>query len=93
MNEFKIGNAGKQKGTLDHKWYSVMHWYNELRKDWDKLTPNQRASYSIELMKMLSAKMKSMPIDPDESKLNADEMMDQLKQIESRTQPIKPPVT
>lgn len=89
--QFKPGQSGnilgKPKGTKDHSWAKISFWFEELKKDWSKLTPNQRSHYSIELMKMLTSKMKALPIDPNDSVFNAAEAMDTLKQIESRTQP------
>lgn len=83
MPKFEKGNAGKAKGTKDASWAKVSFWFNELKKDWPKLNPNQRANLSIEMMKMLSAKAKNLnPLDPSDSVLNADEALTMLKQFE-----------
>lgn len=90
MPKFEKGNAGKAKGTRDNRWASVSFWFGELKKDWVKLTPNQRANLSVELIRMLTAKMKAMPVSPEDSAMNVDEMMKELTQIEARIQPVSP---
>jgi Family of unknown function (DUF5681) len=76
---------GRPKGAKDHRWASVSFWFEELKKDWIKLTPNQRANLSIEMMKMITHKSKSIPADPYDSNFNAVEAMEQLKQIEAKS--------
>jgi len=88
MPEFKPGQKpgpGRPKGSKDHRWASIGYWFEEIKKDWDKLTPNQRSSYSIELIKLLVHKAKALPVDPQDSAFNAEEAMSELKRIESKT--------
>lgn len=85
MGQFQEGNAGKKKGTKDTRWASVNFWFSELKKDWIKLTPNQRANLSVELMRMLTNKAKVLPINPEDSVFNAEEAMNELKRIEAKT--------
>lgn len=77
---------GRPKGSKDHRWASVGFWFEELKKDWGKLKPSVRAKLSIELMKMVSHKLKQLPSDPNESAMNVADMMGQLKEIESKIQ-------
>jgi len=83
--KFKEGNSGKQKGTKDHSWARISFWMDKIYQEWDKLTPNQKTHYSVELAKLLISKAKALPISPEESLLNADEAMAALKKIESKT--------
>jgi hypothetical protein len=87
MPQFQKGNAGKAKGTKDNRWAKVQFWFDELKKDWPLLTPNQRANLSVELMRMLTNKAKTLPSDPTDSVINASEAMDMLERIASKTQP------
>ena len=82
MPKFEKGNTGKPKGAKDHSWASISYWFEKLKSQWDALTPNQRAAYSVELMKLLANKAKSLPIDPSDSVLNADEAMKTLRELE-----------
>lgn len=91
MPLFKPGNnqnpVGRPKGAKDHSWAKVGFWFNELKLSWPKLTDNQRAHYSVELMKMLTSKLKQLPITPEESALNIEEAMAELKRIEAKSKP------
>lgn len=83
MPKFVKGQSGnlkgKPKGTKDQSWAKVSFWFNELKKDWPLLNPNQRANLSIEMMKMLSSKAKNLnPLDPTDSVINAEEAMTML---------------
>lgn len=81
-HQFKKGNKGRPKGSKDKSYLKLGFWFTELKKDWAKLTPNQRAHYSVELMKLLTNKMKSLPSDPSDSKFNADEAILMLRDVE-----------
>lgn len=90
MNDFKPGckpGPGRPKGSKDKRWASVSFWFEELKKDWTKLKPAQRAKLSIELMKMITAKSKVIPSDPEDSVFNAEEAMKTLEQIAPTNQP------
>jgi hypothetical protein len=71
----------------DQSWAKISYWFEKLKDEWKDLTPNQRASYSVELMKLLTNKAKSLPVDPSDSVLNANEAMEQLKALESNLRP------
>jgi hypothetical protein len=82
--KFVKGNKGRPTGAKEHSWARVSHWIDKLNETWPKLTDNQRAHYSVELTKMLVSKLKSLPTNPEESKVNADEAMLLLKDMELR---------
>jgi len=88
MPKFEKGNTGKPKGSKDHSWAKISHWIQKLESQWELLTPNQKAHYSVELTKLLVSKLKSLPNDPNQSKLNVNEALQLLKQVEN-TQGIK----
>lgn len=82
---FEKGNTGKPKGARDHSWASISYWFEKLKSEWSNLTPNQRASYSVELMKLLTNKAKALPVDPSDSVVNVDEALKTLREIEQNT--------
>ena len=86
MPLFITGNkkaVGRPKGSKDYTWAKVSTWIDRLNAVWKDLTPNQQAHYSVELAKLLTSKLKALPGDPEDSKLNASEAMLMLKQAES----------
>lgn len=84
--KFEKGHKGpgRPKGSKDKSYLTLQYWYDELRADWDKLRPAQRAKLSVQLMQMLVNKMKSMPNSPEQSVVNAKEAQAMLEQLESR---------
>lgn len=81
MPLFEKGNTGKPKGSKDKSYLKLSFWFDEVKKDWSKLKPSQRAKLSIEMMKMLTNKLKALPVDPEESNINAEEALKMLEQI------------
>lgn len=73
---------GRPKGSKDKKFMTLQYWYDELLKDWNKLKPAQRAKLSVQLMQMLTNKLKQLPVDPQDSVFNANEALNQLKELE-----------
>ncbi len=73
---------GRPKGSKDLSYLTLEHWHEELKKDWPKLKPAQRAKLSAQLMQMLTNKMKSMPSNPADSVRNVEESMKILETIE-----------
>lgn len=90
MPQFKQGNTGKPKGSKDHSWATISYWFEKLKAEWSHLTPNQRASYAVDLMKLLTNKAKVLPSDPSDSVLNADQAMSELKAIEASQSSLSP---
>lgn len=62
---------GRPKGSKDKSYLKLEFWYNELKKDWPKLRPAQRAKLSVQIMQMLVNKLKALPSDPIDSVSNA----------------------
>ena len=83
--KFKKGISGNVSRGKEHSWAKISFWMDKIAAEWDKLTPNQKTHYSVELAKLLINKAKALPISPEESLLNADEAMAQLNQIASKT--------
>lgn len=61
---------------------TLKFWYDRLETDWKKLKPAQRAKLSVQLMQMITNKIKQLPSDPQESLMNANDALTQLKQLE-----------
>lgn len=78
----KIKSKGRPKGSKDRKFLTLQYWFDELCKDWKKLKPAQRAKLSVQLMQMLTNKLKALPGDPQDSVINANEALSRLKAIE-----------
>ena len=53
----KIKSAGRPKGSKNKAYLTLQHWYDELRQDWPKLRPAQRAKLSVQIMQMLINKL------------------------------------
>lgn len=73
----------KAKSVQDKTWYSISYWHLKLEKEWFKLTSNQRAHYSVELMKLLANKLNTLPSDAIDSVTNASETLALIKSIEA----------
>jgi hypothetical protein len=76
------GQGGRPKGSKDKKFLTLQFWFDELCKDWPKLKPAQRAKLSVQLMQMLTNKLKQLPSDPSDSVFNANEALLHLKALE-----------
>jgi hypothetical protein len=70
-------------------WYSIGYWHKKLEREWSKLQPNQRAHYSVELIKMLVSKLNQMPVDPHDSVLNANDALQMLRDLEKKPDNVK----
>lgn len=79
---------GRPKGSKDRSYLTLQFWYDELRKDWPRLKPAQRAKLSAQLMQMLVNKMKHLPSSPDDSVMNAAENQAFLDSLEAKLKPI-----
>lgn len=84
---FKVGDskAGRRSGTKDKTWYSISYWHKKLEREWSLLKPNQRAHYSVELMKLLASKLNTLPVDMKDSISNASETLSLIKSLEQLT--------
>jgi hypothetical protein len=74
--------GGRPKGSKDKKFLTLQFWYDRLETDWKKLKPAQRAKLSVQLMQMLTNKLKELPGSPQDSLLNANEALSRLKLLE-----------
>lgn len=73
---------GRPKGSKDKKFLTLQFWFDELCKDWPKLKPAQRAKLSVQLMQMLTNKLKELPGSQADSLFNANEALSRLKLLE-----------
>lgn len=94
-SRFKVGNTygSKHRSVKDRTWFSVSYWHKKLEREWPKLTENQRAGYSVDLMKMLTSKLNSLPVDPLDSKLNASTALEMMKGLEGPESKTVPPTS
>jgi hypothetical protein len=82
---FQPGNKagkGRPKGSKDKSFTTLKFWFDRLESDWAKLKPTVRAKLCVQLMQMLTNKMKSLPSDPQDSVFNANEALSRLKALE-----------
>lgn len=78
--------AGKPKGCKDKKWQSIQAMWDMFMKEYDKLTPAQRAHYSFETVKMhFERAIAQIPKEQSDSVKNAGELLDLLKGLETKT--------
>jgi hypothetical protein len=82
MAKFQVGNNGKRLGSKHLAYYKIGYWLDKLHEELPNLTANQRANISVELIKLLVNKSKALPIDPNDSKLNATEALKLLQDVE-----------
>lgn len=84
-NRFKLGKSIsiKKASVQDKTWYSVTHWHKKLEREWSELKPNQRAHYSVELIKLLVSKLNTIPVDQKDSIDNASATLSMIKSLES----------
>jgi hypothetical protein len=85
------GGKGNRKGSKDHSWAKISFWMDRINAEWDKLTPNQKTHYSVELTKLLVSKLKVLPGSASDSVSNAQDSMRLLKEIEAPVSPIAIP--
>lgn len=77
--------AGKPKGCKDKKWQSIQAMWDMFMKEYDHLTPAQRAHYSFETVKMhFERAIAQIPKEQSDSVKNAGELLDLLKGLESK---------
>jgi hypothetical protein len=83
FKETKAG-PGRPRGSKDRSLirYKISYWLDKIEAEWADLTANQRANISLELTKILINKSKALPTDPNDSKLNVDEVMLMLRSAE-----------
>ena len=62
--------------------FSMSYWYGLIAADYHQLSKIQRVRVALECWKALLTRMKSIPSNPEESKLNADEAMRMLGKLE-----------
>lgn len=86
LNRPKVRKAGpgRPKEKLNKRnQFSLTYWFRLIEKDFKKMRPAQRCRIALECWKVLINKANSIPSDPEESKLNADEAMGILKDVEN----------
>jgi hypothetical protein len=84
--KLKPGDYHRTHTLREKTWSSVSYWHRKLERTWESLTENQKAHYSVELMKMLVGKLNNIPANPRESRINAEEAISVLKSLEDKKQ-------
>ena len=64
--------------------FSMSYWYGLIAADYHSLPRYQRARIAVECWKALLSRMKTIPSDPQESKMNAEEAMRMLAKLEGK---------
>jgi|SRR5579859_245995 len=78
--------AGKPKGTKDKKWQSIQAIWDMFIEEYPKLRSNEKAKYMLEIFKLhFERAIAQLPKDQTDSILNANKMMEQLKDLEAET--------
>lgn len=81
--------SGRPRKEPDRRYqFSLSYWYGLIAADYHKLSKIQRVRVALECWKTLICRMKNVPADPEESKINADEAMKMLGLLEKK-QPIQ----
>jgi len=80
--DVRINRAGRPKGSKDKSYLTLQYWYDQIMKDWDRISPAQRVKTSTQLMQMLTNKIKQLPGTPEQSVINAKEAQEILEQLE-----------
>jgi len=95
MPKFEPGNnrnpAGRPKGSKDKKQFSLTYWFKLIEADYNKLSPSQRTRIALECWKKLIDKSKSLPTTSEDSKLNANESMKLLRDVEQGSPSVETP--
>jgi hypothetical protein len=83
-NDPRINRAGRPKGAKDQKWKNIEAIWEMLMKEWDKLTPNERAKYSMDVFKLhFERAIAQLPKDQNDSVKNAETMLAMLRGLEA----------
>lgn len=82
-NDPRINRLGRKKGSKDRKWQSLQAMWDMLMKEWNYLTPQQRAHYSFETVKMhFERSIAQLPKDASDSLTNANRLLEEIKALE-----------
>jgi hypothetical protein len=75
---------GRPKMSLDKRsQFSLTYWFRLIMKEYKKLRPSQRVRIALDCWKTLLNKSNAIPSDPEESRLNAEEVLGILKDVEN----------
>jgi hypothetical protein len=76
---------GRPVGSKDQKWKSIQAMWDLFMAEYDQLTPNQRAHYAFETVKMhFERAIAQLPKEQEDSVLSAQKMLDVLKDLEAK---------
>ena len=79
--------AGRPRKLPERQYqFSLSYWYGLIAADYHKLSRTQRVRVALDCWKTLINRMKALPADPQESKLNAEEAMKMLGKLEKNFQ-------
>lgn len=85
VNKSKLKRqAGRPRKLPDRQYqFNLSYWYGLIAADYHQLSRIQRVRVALECWKTLINRMKALPANPEESKLNADEAMRMLGKLET----------
>ena len=88
VNKAKLKRqAGRPRKLPDrHYQFNLSYWYGLIAADYHQLSRIQRVRVALECWKTLINRMKALPANPEESRLNADEAMRMLGKLENAQQ-------
>lgn len=88
VNKQKIRKqAGRPRKLPDRQYqFNLSYWYGLIAADYHALSRHQRVRVALECWKTLINRMKTIPADPQESRLNAEEAMRMLGKLENAQQ-------
>lgn len=76
---------GRPRVVPDRRFqFSMSYWYGLIAADYHQLSRQQRVRIALECWKALLSRMKNLPADPNESRMNAEEAMKMLGKLESK---------
>lgn len=84
----KLRKAGRPAGAKDRysrrerQFLKLTFWFKELKKDWIKIEPYQRARLCYDFIHLLIDKAKNLPQNPNDSKKSAKDIMQALQELE-----------
>lgn len=75
--------AGRPRKLPDRQYqFNLSYWYGLIAADYHYLSRHQRVRIALECWKTLIGRMKTLPTNPEESRLNAEEAMKMLGKLE-----------
>jgi hypothetical protein len=82
----RINRAGKKPGTQDKKWQNIQAIWDLFMKEYPNLKASERATHMLTIFRLhFDRAIAQLPKDQSDSVMNANKMMEQLKELEAQT--------